>query len=89
MKTPDFWIPLASAAGKLPASYVVSDPYLKMGDRGGDFIRFTIIHNLYKRELYVPGAPANIPRWIWSFPSPSLYLVSMGPVALLGSATDP
>lgn len=46
-----------------------------------EILCFKITHNFYKREFYIPGAPANIPHWIWSFPSPSLYLVSMGPVA--------
>lgn len=53
---------------------------------GGDFYTFQNTHNLYKRELDIPGASANIPHWIWSFPSPSLYLASMGTMAPLGSA---
>lgn len=88
MKILDFWIFFVLVVGKFFVFYVVFDLYFKMGDRGGDFIRFIIIYNFYKREFYVFGVFVNIFRWIWFFLSSSLYLVFLGFVVLLGFVTD-
>ena len=89
MKSSDLWSPVALSSQLRESSlclilYFVQT--LKWETEEIFFIHFQITHNLYKRELSIPGAPANIPHWIWSFPSRSLYLVSMGPVAALDSA---
>lgn len=74
VKPPDLWTPVALLPRPQGSSlhlilYVV--PILKWGTEE-IFTHFRITHNLYKRELDIPGAPANIPHWIWSLPSPSL-----------------
>ena len=88
MKIPDFWNTIALLSQLQGSSlylifYLV---HILQWETEELFICFKITHNLYRRELCIPGAPANIPHWIWPFPSPSLYLVSMGPVAALDSA---